>query len=83
MKQIQINLTTEQYDFLKAEMLSQNKSLTVVISNILDESILRDRQDILENDPIWSVIGIGKDIVGPTNVSQNVDNYLYHNEVIE
>jgi hypothetical protein len=51
--------------------------MAAVLRNLLDETIQARRQDNLNNDPIWDVIGVGQELEGPTDVSANVDKYLY------
>lgn len=77
MHRLQISLTNTQYEFLKSESFMAEKSMASVLRELLDETIAARRQNILENDPIWGVIGIGENIDGPTDVSSNVDKYLY------
>lgn len=77
MHRLQISLTPTQYEFLKSEAFVSGKSMAAVLRNILDEAIESRRQDVLNNDPIWEAIGVGRDIAGPTDVSTNVDKYLY------
>ena len=77
MNRLQISLTQTQYEFLKSESFVSSKSMAAVLRDLLDEVIQARQQDILNNDPIWEVIGIGHDIEGPTDVSANVDKYLY------
>ncbi len=77
MNRLQISLTQTQYEFLKSEAFMIEKSMAAVLRDLLDAVIQDRQQDILENDPIWGVIGIGKTITGPTDVSSNVDKYLY------
>ena len=74
---LQISLTQTQYEFLKSEAFVSGKSMAAVLRNLLDEAIQSRQQDILNNDPIWDVIGVGHDVEGPTDVSANVDKYLY------
>jgi hypothetical protein len=77
MHRLQISLTETQYEFLKSESFVSSKSMAAVLRDLLDEIIAIRQQSILENDPIWDVIGIAKEIDGPTDVSANVDKYLY------
>ncbi len=77
MHRLQISLTETQYEFLKSEAFVSGKSMAAVLRNLLDEIIQARQQDILQNDPIWTVIGVGEEIEGPTDVSANVDKYLY------
>ncbi|MEW5957057.1 MAG: hypothetical protein AB1801_04990 [Chloroflexota bacterium] len=77
MHRLQISLTAEQYDFLKSEAFISNKSMAAVLRNVLDHTIQNRRQDLMTNDPIWNVIGVGQDLEGPTDVSTNIDQYLY------
>ena len=44
---------------------------------ILDETIRHRQQEFLANDPIWQAIGVAEEVDGPTDVSANVDKYLY------
>ena len=77
MHRLQISLTPTQYEFLQSEAFVSEKSMAAVLRNMLDETIESRRQDVLNNDPIWEAIGVGQDIEGPTDVSSNVDKYLY------
>ena len=77
MHRLQISLTERQYEFLKSEAFVTGHSMAAVLRNLLDEVIQARQQAILDNDPIWEVIGIGADIEGPTDISANVDKYLY------
>ena len=83
MNRLQVNLTSEQYEFLKTEAFAANKSMAAVLRNILDEVIEQREQGLLNEDPIWEMIGVGADIEGPTDISQNVDKYLYGERVSE
>jgi hypothetical protein len=51
--------------------------MAAVLRHLLDEIIQIRQQEILRDDPIWNVIGVGQEIDGPTDVSANVDRYLY------
>jgi hypothetical protein len=77
MHRLQISLTPTQYEFLKSESFVSEKSMAAVLRGILDKVIESQQQDTLNNDPIWDVIGVGQDIEGATDVSSNVDKYLY------
>ncbi|MBN1994022.1 MAG: hypothetical protein JW953_15080 [Anaerolineae bacterium] len=77
MHRLQISLTKTQYEFLRSESFVSQKSMAAVLRDLLDEAIQARQQDILNNDPIWEVIGVGQEIAGPTDVSANVDKYLY------
>lgn len=77
MQRLQISLDEEHYEFLKSESFITGQSMAAVLRNLLDEIIQIRRQEILQHDPIWGAIGIGADIGGPTDVSANVDHYLY------
>jgi len=77
MHRMQISLTTNQYEFLQSEAFVTGKSMAAILRTMLDEAIEHRQQDILANDPIWDVIGIGQAIDGPTDISENVDKYLY------
>ncbi len=77
MHRLQISLTETQYEFLKSEAFVSSKSMAGVLRDLLDEIIAARQQSILKDDPIWDVIGIAQEIDGPTDVSANVDKYLY------
>jgi len=77
MHRLQISLTQTQYEFLKSESFVAGKSMAAVLRDLLDEIIIARQQSILDNDPIWDVIGIAEEVNGPTDVSSNVDKYLY------
>jgi hypothetical protein len=77
MKRLQISLSATHYEFLKSESFTTGQSMAAVLRNLLDEIIQIRQQEILLRDPIWDVIGVGQEIDGPTDVSANVDRYLY------
>jgi len=77
MNRLQISLTEEQYEFLKSEAFVRDKSMAAVLRELLDEVIQARQQDLRQNDPIWQMIGVGAEIEGPTDISRNVDKYLY------
>ena len=77
MNRLQVNLTSEQYEFLRTEAFAKSKSMAAILREILDEVIAQRQQGLLEDDPIWDMIGVGADIDGPTDISENVDKYLY------
>lgn len=77
MHRLQISLTQTQYEFLKSESFTANKSMASVLRDLLDDIIEARRNTILQDDPIWGVIGVGQDVDGPTDISRNVDKYLY------
>jgi hypothetical protein len=77
MHRLQISLTQTQYEFLQSEAFVSGKSMAAVLRDLLDEAIQTRQQNILNNDPIWDVIGVGQEIEGPTDVSANIDKYLY------
>ena len=77
MHRLQISLTEEHYEFLKSESFLTGKSMAAVLRDLLDEIVSLRQQDLLANDPIWEVIGVAEEIEGPTDISANVDKYLY------
>ena len=77
MHRLQISLTEEHYEFLKSESFLTGKSMAAVLRDLLDEIVNLRQQDLLANDPIWEVIGVAEEIEGPTDISANVDKYLY------
>lgn len=77
MKRLQISLTEAQYEFLKAEAFLLGKSMAAVLRDLLDAVIQTRQQELLQNDPIWDVIGVGAEVEGPTDASTRVDRYLY------
>lgn len=77
MYRLQISITTEQYEFLQSEAFVTGKSMASVLRDLLDQAIQTQQQEILETDPIWDVIGVAQDIDSPTDISRNVDRYLY------
>jgi len=77
MHRLQISLTEIQYEFLRSESFVSGQSIAAILRNLLDEVIEARREDSLSNDPIWAVIGVAEEIEGPTDVSANVDKYLY------
>jgi hypothetical protein len=77
MHRLQISLTETQYEFLKSESFISGQSMAAVLRELLAQIIANRQQAVLENDPIWEVIGVAAEIDGPTDVSANVDKYLY------
>lgn len=77
MHRLQISLTETQYEFLKSESFVTGKSMAAVLRDLLDDIIASRQHAILDDDPIWATIGVGEEIEGPTDVSRNVDKYLY------
>ena len=77
MHRLQISLSETQYEFLKSEAFVSGQSMAAVLRDLLDEIINIRQQDILQNDPIWQVIGVAEEVEGPTDISANVDRYLY------
>lgn len=77
MNRLQISLTSEQYEFLKSEAFVTGQSMAAVLRHLLNEVIETRRKDMLKNDPIWQVIGVGEEIEGPGDASTNIDRYLY------
>ncbi|HMR65318.1 MAG TPA: hypothetical protein PKE64_15030 [Anaerolineae bacterium] len=77
MYRLQISITTQQYEFLQSEAFVTGKSMASVLRDLLDQVIQTQQQEILETDPIWDVIGVAQDIDSPTDISRNVDRYLY------
>ncbi len=77
MHRLQISLTESQYEFLKSEAFVSDQSMAAVLRHLLDKTIQLRQQNSLNNDPIWNVIGVGQEIEGPTDISANVDKYLY------
>ena len=77
MHRLQISLTEEHYEFLKSESFLTGKSMAAVLRDLLDEIVNLRQQELLANDPIWEVIGVAEEVEGPTDISANVDKYLY------
>jgi len=77
MNRLQVSLTQDQYDFLKSEAFVAGKSMAAVLRTLVDKAIEANRQQILTEDPIWQAIGVAQEIQGPTDISSNVDKYLY------
>jgi hypothetical protein len=77
MHRLQISLTEEHYEFLKSESFLTGKSMAAVLRDLLDEIVSLRQQELLANDPIWEVIGVAEEVEGPTDISANVDKYLY------
>jgi hypothetical protein len=77
MHRLQISLSETHYEFLKSESFISGQSMAAVLRNLLDEIIQIRQQEILNDDPIWNVIGVAQEIEGPTDISSNVDRYLY------
>ena len=82
MNRLQVSLTQTQYEFLKSEAFVTGQSMAAVLRELLDKTIQNRQQEILRHDPIWQVIGVAAEIDGPTDVSTNVDKYLY-GELVE
>ncbi|HEX9921682.1 MAG TPA: hypothetical protein VGD99_03390 [Anaerolineae bacterium] len=81
MHRLQISLTEIQYEFLKSESFVSGQSIAAILRNLLDEVIEARQEDSLSNDPIWAVIGVAAEVDGLTDVSANVDKYLYGQRV--
>jgi hypothetical protein len=77
MHRLQVSLTQAQYDFLKSEAFVSGKSMAAILRDLLDGTIRERREEILNHDPIWQAIGVAQEVAGPTDVSANVDKYLY------
>jgi hypothetical protein len=77
MNRLQISLNEDQYDFLRSEAFVSGQSMAALLRDLLDEAIQRRRDEILQNDPIWQAIGVAQEVEGPTDISANVDRYLY------
>ncbi|MCL4301632.1 MAG: hypothetical protein KJ077_38380 [Anaerolineae bacterium] len=77
MQRLQVSLDEEHYEFLKSEAFVTGQSMAAVLRNMLDELIQIRQQEILQHDPIWQAIGVAEEIEGPTDISANVDRYLY------
>lgn len=77
MQRLQISLDENQYEFLRSEAFVTGQSMAALLRDLLDEAIQRRQEEILRNDPIWQAIGVAEEVGGPTDVSANVDRYLY------
>ena len=77
MHRLQISLDEGQYEFLRSEAFITGQSMAALLRDLLDEVIIRRRDEILQDDPIWQAIGVAQEVDGPTDVSSNVDRYLY------
>lgn len=77
MQRLQISLDENQYEFLRSEAFITGQSMAALLRDLLDEVIQKRQDEILRDDPIWQAIGVAEEIEGPTDVSANVDRYLY------
>jgi hypothetical protein len=77
MQRLQISLDENQYEFLRSEAFITGQSMAALLRDLLDEAIQRRQEEILQDDPIWQAIGVAEEVGGPTDVSANVDRYLY------
>jgi hypothetical protein len=77
MHRLQISLSETHYEFLKSEAFITGQSMATILRDLLDGIIRQRQQEILRDDPIWQAIGVGQEIDGPTDVSANIDRYLY------
>lgn len=77
MYRLQISLDETHYEFLKSEAFITGQSMAAVLRDLLDEIIQKRQQEILNNDPIWQAIGVAQEVDAPTDISANVDRYLY------
>jgi hypothetical protein len=77
MHRLQISLSETHYEFLKSEAFITGQSMATILRDLLDGIIRQRQQEILHDDPIWQAIGVGQEIDGPTDVSANIDRYLY------
>ncbi|MCK6628807.1 MAG: hypothetical protein L6R45_26970 [Anaerolineae bacterium] len=77
MQRLQISLDENQYEFLRSEAFVTGQSMAALLRDLLDEAIQKRQDEILRDDPIWQAIGVAQEVEGPTDVSTNVDRYLY------
>lgn len=77
MHRLQISLDENQYEFLRSEAFITGQSMAALLRDLLDEAIQKRQDEILRDDPIWQAIGVAKEVEGPTDVSANIDRYLY------
>ncbi|MBE7473739.1 MAG: hypothetical protein DPW09_09625 [Anaerolineae bacterium] len=77
MQRLQISLEENQYEFLRSEAFVTGQSMAALLRDLLDEAIQKRQDEILREDPIWQAIGVAQEVEGPTDVSANVDRYLY------
>ncbi len=77
MQRLQISLDENQYEFLRSEAFITGQSMAALLRDLLDEVIQKRQDEILRDDPIWQAVGVAEEIEGPTDVSANVDRYLY------
>ncbi|GAB4431895.1 MAG: hypothetical protein Fur0044_29430 [Anaerolineae bacterium] len=77
MQRLQISLDENQYEFLRSEAFVTGQSMAALLRDLLDEAIQKRQDEILREDPIWQAIGVAQEVEGPTDVSANVDRYLY------
>ena len=77
MQRLQISLDENQYEFLRSEAFITGQSMAALLRDLLDEVIQKRQDEILRDDPIWQAIGVAEEVEGPTDISANVDRYLY------
>lgn len=77
MQRLQISLDETQYEFLRSEAFVTGQSMAALLRDLLDEAIQKRQDEILREDPIWQAIGVAQEVEGPTDISANVDRYLY------
>jgi len=69
----QIMLKEHQYAYLVTESQRQDKSISQLMRELIDEHIERIRD--LENDPFFDIIGMVEGDGEP--VGRNIDHYVY------
>ncbi len=77
MKQTNINLEEWQYQQLKELSEKEDKSISQIIRELIDEG-LELKEDEIERDPIFEIIGIGKG--KGTKVARKHDKILYQKD---
>jgi hypothetical protein len=73
----QVYLTVEQDELLKQAAAQERTTEADVIRSALDQRLRPKRapRRPSSSDPLWEIVGLGRS--GVTDVSQQVDHYLY------
>ncbi|MEJ2556959.1 MAG: hypothetical protein P8186_12160 [Anaerolineae bacterium] len=73
MHRSQIMLKEEHYAYLVSEAQRQDKSISQIVRELIDEQIARSRN--LEDDPFFEIIGMVEGDGEP--VGRSIDYYVY------
>lgn len=77
MKRLQISLDHELNEELGRTARAEGVSKAEIVRRCLREGVQPSRLPPLEEDPIFGIFGIFGDNDGPTDISENVDHWVY------